>query len=88
MSSVPKSEEQLRELMAKTVYCASCQFWQAFEESEEGLCYRYPPQVVYQSDKITFDPKGFQSRGDMVNEPRLPRTFNDHWCGEWKGKGQ
>lgn len=57
-------------------HCTNCKFW----EREQGLCKRFPPQVVPQ-------PSDNQHPVIYWPVPMYPNTRGDDWCGEHQLRG-
>ena len=63
--------------------CLNCRFWDPYDKEPEkvvlaqGLCRRYPPNVRI---------KGEYDRG--VQLMTQPMTYDEEWCGEWRGKDE
>lgn len=60
--------------------CGNCKFFlRTIGRPSEGLCRRYPPNVVVASCDT---PNGVQ----MAPVAVMPNMGENNWCGEWKGR--
>lgn len=57
---------------AAAAKCASCNFWNAKQGSDQGQCRRHAPQTVV-----------FNVDAGVKFESRFPETQASDWCGDY-----
>jgi hypothetical protein len=59
--------------------CHTCDYYDRIEQSDNGLCKRYPPVLSVISDKIFYS-------NDVIIDNRRPLMDKSDTCGEYKSK--
>ena len=78
--------------------CCGCKFFREHDESDSGLCKRYPPVIVGEMIRCGLSERRHEQESPLRDAWHIaleeeiplasfwPTVGANDWCGEWKAK--